>query len=61
MSFISALRHYATDWQAARAELRTRRIIDALPLEVQKDIGWPDAVRHHRLPLSLGSWAGGDK
>lgn len=61
MSFISTLRHYANDWQAARTEIRTRRIIDALPLEVQKDIGWPDAVRHHNLPLGIGSWAGGNR
>lgn len=60
MSLISALRHFANDWQAARNEVRTRRIIDSLPREVQKDIGWPDAPRHHRYPLSLGSWAGGE-
>lgn len=59
MSLISVLRHFANDWQAARTEIRTRRIVDSLPREVQKDIGWPDVARHHDYPISLGSWAGG--
>jgi hypothetical protein len=58
MSLISTLRHFANDWQVARAEIRTRRIIASLPMEVQKDIGWPDTGRRQRLPLGLGSWAG---
>jgi hypothetical protein len=44
MSIYTALRELATEWQAARQEARTRAIVNALPPEIQKDIGWPDTV-----------------
>jgi hypothetical protein len=60
MSLFNALTHAAADWQIARNEARTFRIIRSLPPEVQKDIGWPDAhetrARHYDV---AGSWAGG--
>ena len=43
MSVYSALSHLAAEWRTAREEARTRRIIDSLPVEIQKDIGWPDS------------------
>ncbi len=43
MSVYSALTYLATEWRTAREEARTRRIIDSLPAEIQKDIGWPDS------------------
>jgi hypothetical protein len=42
MSVYSVLSHLAAEWREAREQARTRRIIDSLPAEVQKDIGWPD-------------------
>ncbi len=43
MSVYSALSHLAAEWRSAREEARTRRIVNSLPAEIQKDIGWPDA------------------
>jgi hypothetical protein len=43
MSVYSALSHIAAEWRSARDEARTRRIVNSLPLEIQKDIGWPDS------------------
>ena len=42
MSAYSALSHLAAEWRTAREEARTRRAIELLPKEIQKDIGWPD-------------------
>lgn len=58
MSIYTALSHFTEEWRAARREARTYRIIGSLPLEVQKDIGWPDGQRTRSYPLALGSWAG---
>lgn len=58
MSIYSALTHFAEEWRAARAEARTYRVIGSLPLEVQKDIGWPDVQHTRKFPLATGSWAG---
>jgi hypothetical protein len=44
MSIYTALHNLAIEWHAAREEARTRRMIASLPVEVQKDIGWPDSV-----------------
>ena len=43
MSIFSALSHLAAEWRTAREKARARRIIDSLPMEIQKDIGWPDS------------------
>jgi len=29
-------------WRALREEIRTERVMNALPRAVRKDIGWPD-------------------
>ncbi len=44
MTLYSTLARVAADWRYARSEARTRRIIASLPVEVRKDIGWPDAI-----------------
>ena len=43
MSVISALSHLAHEYRAARSRYLTERQVRSLPLEIQKDIGWPDA------------------
>ena len=42
MSVISALSHLANEYRAARSRYLTERQVRSLPLEIQKDIGWPD-------------------
>ncbi|GLS28515.1 hypothetical protein SAMN04488498_10154 [Mesorhizobium albiziae] len=43
MSVYSTLSTIAAEWRSARDEARTRRIVGSLPIEIQKDIGWPDS------------------
>jgi hypothetical protein len=59
MSILSSIGRFATEFSAARARYQTERAIRALPIELQKDIGWPEAAdtrtsTHH----GVGSWAG---
>ncbi|ESZ20487.1 MAG: hypothetical protein E5Y65_11965 [Mesorhizobium sp.] len=62
MSVLSSIGRIATEFSAARARYQTERAIRSLPIELQKDIGWPEAAdtktgtRH-----GVGSWAGGAK
>ncbi len=59
MSILSSIGRIATEFSAARARYRTERAIRALPVELQKDIGWPEAADtkiSHRN--GVGSWAG---
>lgn len=44
MSILSAIERIARDYSAVRARYLTERRIHDLPLEIQKDIGWPDAI-----------------
>ena len=44
MSIYSTLTRFAAEWREARNEALTRQLIAALPSEIQKDIGWPDAL-----------------
>jgi hypothetical protein len=59
MSILSSIGRLATEFSAARARFQTERAIRSLPIELQKDIGWPEAAdtktgaRH-----GVGSWAG---
>ncbi|MER9231095.1 hypothetical protein NKI56_03140 [Mesorhizobium sp. M0622] len=59
MSILSSIGRIATEFSEARARYQTERAIRALPIELQKDIGWPEAAdaktgsRH-----GVGSWAG---
>lgn len=54
MSILSMIGRIANEFSAARARYQTERSIRALPLELQKDIGWPETYdsrtgyRHHR-------------
>jgi len=41
MSVFSAISRFAADYSAARSRYHTERMLGALPLEIQKDIGWP--------------------
>jgi hypothetical protein len=43
MSILSTIGRLAAEYSEARARYLTERSIHALPLELQKDIGWPDA------------------
>ena len=49
MSVYSTLSTIATEWRSARDEARTRRIVGSLPIEIQKDIGWPDSNAGRQL------------
>ena len=40
MSILTRLSRYAADYRARRLRARTYLAISALPLEIQKDIGW---------------------
>ncbi|MGF7005004.1 hypothetical protein [Aminobacter sp. BE322] len=44
MSILSTIGHLATEFNAARARYLTERSIRSLPLELQKDIGWPEVA-----------------
>ena len=50
MSILSTLTRLASDYRARRRRLGTYLEIAALPHELQKDIGWPDAVTDDEGP-----------
>jgi hypothetical protein len=60
MSILSTLSHIATGYRAARIRYLTERAILALPAEMRKDIGWPDAYdfstgrRRHDIRIVTG-------
>jgi hypothetical protein len=58
MSVLSTLGRYAAEFSAARARYLTERQVRSLPVEIQKDIGWPDAHAGHRPHFHSDSWAG---
>lgn len=43
MSFYASLSRLTTQWRSDRSRTRTQRILDALPPEIRKDIGWPQS------------------
>ena len=43
MSILSIIGRFAAEYSEARARYLTERSIHSLPIELQKDIGWPDA------------------
>ncbi|HTV72015.1 MAG TPA: hypothetical protein VMF90_26075 [Rhizobiaceae bacterium] len=60
MPIYSTVTRYASNWRAYRDEMRTRQLLDALPVEVLKDIGYPDTPKpRSRSELGIGSWVGG--
>ncbi|RWF50516.1 MAG: hypothetical protein EOS46_03430 [Mesorhizobium sp.] len=59
MSILSSLGRIATEFNAARARHQTERAIRSLPIELQKDIGWPEASDAKTgIRNGVGSWAG---
>jgi hypothetical protein len=59
MSILSSLGRIATEFSAARARYQTERAIRSLPIELQKDIGWPEASDSKSgIRNGVGSWAG---
>ena len=59
MSILSSIGRIATELNAARARYRTERAIRSLPIELQKDIGWPEAAdAKNAIGHGVGSWAG---
>jgi hypothetical protein len=59
MSILLAIGRIATEYHAARARYQTERAILSLPIELQKDIGWPQTVDcPNRNQRGAGTWAG---
>ena len=59
MSILLSIGRIATEFKAARSRYQTERAIRSLPVELQKDIGWPEAADNRASgPLGVGSWAG---
>ncbi|AGB45997.1 hypothetical protein Mesau_03636 [Mesorhizobium australicum WSM2073] len=59
MSILSSLGRIATEFNAARTRYQTERAIRSLPIELQKDIGWPEASDAKTgIRNGVGSWAG---
>ncbi len=59
MSILSSIGRIAAEFSAARARHQTEQSIRSLPIELQKDIGWPDAFdRDTGYRRGVGSWAG---
>ena len=59
MSILSTISRLAHEYSAARSRYLTERSIRSLPIEVQKDIGWPDALETRRnRAFSAGAWMG---
>jgi hypothetical protein len=52
MSILSTIGRLAAEYSEARARYLTERSIHALPIELQKDIGWPGAYESRR-PRSI--------
>jgi hypothetical protein len=51
MSILNTISRAAAEYRARRRRLNTYLEISSLPLDIQKDIGWPDAYRRaRRLP-----------
>ena len=60
MSILSTISRLAHEYSAARSRYLTERSISALPIELQKDIGWPDAYESRRNRSFLtGTWLAG--
>jgi hypothetical protein len=46
--FLGTFRQYAGKLKTMRNEARTMRLLDSLPADMRKDIGWPDRYRELR-------------
>ncbi len=59
MSIISTISRLAHEYSEARARYLTERSINALPSELQKDIGWPGAYESRNAhTFALNAWGG---
>ena len=58
MSILSTISRLAHEYSAARSRYLTERQIQSLPIEVQKDIGWPDTYETRRSghTFATGTW-----
>ena len=60
MSILSTISRFAQEYNEARTRYLTERSIHSLPIELQKDIGWPDIQDNRRgRNFSAGTWMGG--
>jgi hypothetical protein len=60
MSILSTISRLAHEYSEARSRYLTERSISALPIELQKDIGWPDAYESRRSrSFRAGTWMAG--
>ena len=60
MSIMSTISRLAQDFSQARTRYLTEQQINALPSDLRKDIGWPDATPSlTRRTNPLGVWSGG--
>jgi hypothetical protein len=60
MSILSTISRLAHEYSEARSRYLTERSISALPIELQKDIGWPDAQESRRnRSFPAGTWMAG--
>ena len=46
--FLGTFRQYAGKLKTMRDEVRTVRLLNSLPADLRKDIGWPDRYRELR-------------
>jgi hypothetical protein len=64
MSILSSIGRIATEFSAARTRYQTERAIRSLPIELQKDIGWPEvtsvepSTRSFSSRTGVGVWGG---
>lgn len=57
-TILSTIGRIASEFSAARTRYRTERAIHALPIELQKDIGWPEAEDTNSRNFDrVGDWA----
>ena len=56
MSMLETLARYGATFKNVREARRSERVLNSLPMEIQKDIGWP--VAHRPKRLSSNTWGG---
>lgn len=54
MSMFETLARYGASFKNAREVRKSERVLNSLPMEIQKDIGWP--VTHRPKRLSSNTW-----
>jgi hypothetical protein len=46
---LRAFARYTENWRDLRDEIRTERILNSLPQDIRKDIGWPGIYAEQRI------------